>query len=137
MKTSSVVSIFIAGVMVLLVSLGLMYASVFFFSGMMDEYYEPVFRSSSFSTDVLFYIHPFILSAALFWFWNRSKELLHGSAISKAAKESVVYGLVSLLPVLLLTFSAINISAFMVVTWIGYGIVQAFVAFLVFANRNK
>jgi hypothetical protein len=40
------------------------------------------------------------------------------------------------LPVLWLTFSAIDISGLMVFSWLGYGILQAFVAGLVFAMLN-
>jgi hypothetical protein len=44
--------------------------------------------------------------------------------------------MVAMLPVLWLTFSAIDISAIMVLSWLGYGILQAFVAGLIFATLN-
>lgn len=59
---------------------------------------------------------PFVLSIALSWFWERSKALFEGSGLTRAAKVAFMYGLVALLPVLWLTFSAINISAMMVIT---------------------
>ncbi|MEY4931420.1 MAG: hypothetical protein RI909_2144, partial [Bacteroidota bacterium] len=50
--------ILIAGMLVLLVSLALLYSIIYFLPNVMEEYYNPVFRSSSFSTDWLFYGHP-------------------------------------------------------------------------------
>ncbi len=134
---NSFTTILLAGATVLVVSLGLLYSFVYILPDLMEEYYEPVFRSNSFSTDWLFYFHPFVLSIALFWFWERSKAQFEGSALTRAAKVSFMYGVVALLPVLWLTFSAVNISALMVISWVGYGIVQAFVACLIFAKRSS
>ncbi len=130
------VTILLAGATVLIVSVGLLYGLISFFPVLIEEYYSPVFRSNSFNTDWLFYLHPFALSAAIFWFWNRSKELITETGVAKALKVSVTYGLVAMAPVLLLTFSAIDISAFMVVTWLVYGILQALLACLVFEWRS-
>lgn len=132
----NLITILLAGVLVLIASIGLLYGFIYLFPTLMEEYYNPVFRSNSFQTDLLFYVHPFILSAAMFWFWEISKEIFSGSLIPKAYKVAVSYGLVAIIPVLSLTFSAINISALMVFTWVAYGVIQSFVACLVFANRN-
>jgi hypothetical protein len=112
------VTILLAGATVLIVSVGLLYGLISFFPVLIEEYYSPVFRSNSFNTDWLFYLHPFVLSAAILWFWNRSKELITETGVVKALKVSLTYGLVAMAPVLLLTFSAIDISVFMVVTWL-------------------
>jgi hypothetical protein len=132
----NLITILLAGLLVLIASVGLLYGFIYFFPALMEEYYNPVFRSNSFQTDLLFYVHPFILSAAMFWFWEISKEIFSGSPIPKAYKVAVSYGLVAIIPVLSLTFSAINISALMVFTWVAYGVIQSFVACMVFANRN-
>lgn len=129
-------SIILAGISVLLASLVMLYGILYLFPSLMEEYYNPVFRSNSFQTDLLFYVHPFVLSAALYPFWKYTKPTT-GSSISKAFTIAVTYGLIAMLPVLLLTFSAINVSAVMVFTWLGYGILQAFMALVVFANREK
>ena len=130
------VTILLAGATVLIVSVGLLYGLISFFPVLIEEYYSPVFRSNSFNTDWLFYLHPFVLSAAILWFWNRSKELITETGVVKALKVSLTYGLVAMAPVLLLTFSAIDISVFMVVTWLVYGVLQALLAFLVFEWRS-
>jgi hypothetical protein len=84
----------------------------------------------------MFYAHPFILSIALKWFWERYKDNFPGGTFLKALELAFVYGIVAMLPVLWLTFSAIDISGLMVFSWLGYGILQAFVAGLVFAKLN-
>jgi hypothetical protein len=132
----NITSILIAGALVLIISIGLLYGFIASFPALMEEYYNPVFRSSSFSTDLLFYVHPFILSAAMYWFWEISKEIFTGSTFMRAYKVAFSYGLVAIVPVLWLTFSAINVSPLMVFTWVAYGVIQAFVACLVFAKRN-
>jgi hypothetical protein len=132
----NITTILTAGVLVLIVSVGLLYGFITFFPALMEEYYNPVFRSNSFATDLLFYVHPFIISAALFWFWEITKELFTGSLMMRAYKVGVSYGLIAMVPVLWLTFSAIDVSPLMVFTWVAYGVVQAFIACLVFAKRN-
>jgi len=134
MKTTF--TILLAGATVLIVSVGVLYGLISFFPQVIEEYYSPVFRSNSFETDWLFYLHPFVLSVALFWFWNQSTELSTGIGIVKALKISLTYGLVAMTPVLLLTFSAIDISVFMVITWLVYGILQALLACLIFEWRR-
>jgi hypothetical protein len=128
--------ILLAGVLVLVVSLVLLYSVIYLMPGVMDEYYNPVFRSSSFKTDWLFYAHPFILSISLFWFWDRFNSFFQGSFIWRAFEIALAYGIIAMVPVLWLTFSAIDISFMMVATWLIYGIFQAFVAGLVFAKMN-
>jgi len=48
----------------------------------------------------------------------------------------LVYSIVALLPILWLTFSAIDVSLKMIITWFIYGLVQAFAAGIVFAKLN-
>ena len=132
----NITTILLAGVLVLIVSVGILYGRITFFPALMEEYYNSVFRSNSFTTDLLFYVHPFILRAAMFWFWEITKELFTGSLLIRAYKVGVSYGLIAMVPVLWLTFSAIDVSPLMVFTWVAYGVLQAFIACLVFAKRN-
>jgi hypothetical protein len=125
-----------AGVVLLLVSLALLYFLVAVFPQLAEEYFSPVFRWSNAGTDWMFYAHPFVLSFALKWFWERYKGLFTGNALWRAFEVALVYGIVALLPVLWLTFSAIDISWQMVTTWLVYGIFQAFIAGIIFAKIN-
>ncbi len=132
----TVIASLTAGVVLLLVSLALLYFLIAVFPQLAEEYFSPVFRWSNAGTDWMFYAHPFVLSFALKWFWERYKGLFTGSDIWRALEVALVYGIVALLPVLWLTFSAIDISWQMVVTWLIYGILQAFIAGIIFAKIN-
>jgi hypothetical protein len=131
-----IVAILLGGIAILVTSLGLVYSAIALFPTIMEEYYNDIFRASSFETDWMFYIHPFVLSAALQWFWVRYKELFKGPNWIRALEVGLVYGMVAMLPVLWLTFSAINISVIMLLTWLAYGILQASVAGFVFTKLD-
>lgn len=130
-----VISVIISSIVLLLLGLGMLYASIYLFPNLTDEYFSPVFRSSGMN-DWLFYVHPLIVSIALKWFWERYKNLFSGPLILRAMEVALVYGIVALLPVLWLTFSAINVSFAMILTWLLYGFIQAFAAGIVFAKFN-
>jgi len=129
-------AVIVSGIILLLLSFALLYLIVAVFPKQAEEYFSPVFRWSNAATDWMFYAHPFILSIALKWFWERYKDNFPGGTFLKALELAFVYGIVAMLPVLWLTFSAIDISGLMVFSWLGYGILQAFVAGLVFAMLN-
>jgi hypothetical protein len=133
----TILPVILAGTAVLVVSLAILFSAIQFFPLVMEEYYNDVFRASSFETDWLFYAHPFVLSGSLKWFWERYKEVFKGNDFLRAIEVGLVYGIVAMLPVLWLTFSAINISLVMVITWLVYGIVQATIAGFVFSKFDK
>ncbi|QOI98096.1 MAG: hypothetical protein HRU69_11635 [Flammeovirgaceae bacterium] len=137
MKKEEYTTTFISGLTVLVFSVGMLYATVFLIPGMLEAYYNEVFRSSSWKTDWLFYAHPFVLTIALKWVWNRNRNLFKGSVLVQALTLGITYTLIALVPVMILTFSAIEISLLMVITWILYGFAQATVAGVVFAFRSK
>lgn len=124
-----------AGVLMLLLGLGMVFICIHLFPRIADEYFSPVFRRAG-ETDWTFYVHPFILSFALKWFWERYKGIFKGGFLLRAAEVALVYGVVALLPILWLTFSAIDVSVKMTLTWFVYGILQAFAAGIVFAKLN-
>lgn len=132
----AIIATLVSGAILLLTSLAVLFFMIAVFPHVAEEYFSPVFRWSTAGTDWMFYAHPFVLSIALKWFWERYKEILPGNKIMKAFEMALVYGVVAMLPVLWLTFSAIDISGLMVVTWMGYGIIQAFIAGLVFSTLN-
>lgn len=125
----------IAGAVLLALSFAMLYGAVYLFPNVVEEYYNPVFRSGE-ERNWLFYFHPFVLSLALAWFWDRFKGLFTGSLILRDLELGLVYTLVATLPAMWLTFSAIDVSLTMVLTWLLYGFVQAAVAGLIFARMN-
>lgn len=125
----------IAGCILFIVSYGGLFLAVKFFPGLFIEYNNPLFNSDG-GRDVLFYLHAFIFSFALSWFWDRFKGLFKGALILRGFEFGVVYSVIALLPVMWISFSALDITVVMVLSWFLYGLVQAIVAGLVFAKIN-
>jgi len=125
----------IAGSVLFILSYGGLYLAVKFFPTLFVEYNNPLFNSDG-SRDVLFYMHAFIISFALSWFWERFKGLFKGPFILRGLEFGLVYSIIALLPVMWISFSALDITVTMVLSWFIYGLMQAIVAGLVFAKIN-
>jgi hypothetical protein len=125
----------IAGVILFILSYGGLFLAVRFFPALFIDYNNPLFNSDG-SRDILFYLHAFIISFALSWFWDRFKGLFHGPTILRGLEFGLVYSVVALLPVMWITFSALDITVLMVTSWFVYGLVQAVITGLVFAKIN-
>lgn len=134
-KIKVVLAVLLSGVVLLLLSGAMFFVSARFFPAVTQEYLGSVFRTAG-KTDWMYYVHPFIVSIALKWFWERYKAILPGSLLLRALEVALVYGVVALVPVLWLTFSAIDVSLPMVITWLAYGLIQAFAAGVIFAKLN-
>ena len=125
----------IAGVVLFILSYGGLYLGIRFFPGLFMEYNNPLFNSEG-NRDGFFYMHAFIISFALSWFWDRFKGLFKGHFILRGLEFGFVYAMVSLLPVMWITFSSLDITIAMVLSWFLYGFVQAVVAGICFAKLN-
>lgn len=125
----------LAGTILFTLCYGSLYLAVQFFPGIFVEYSNPLFNSDG-SRDLLFYLHAFIISLALSWFWERFKSLFHGHFLLRGLEFGFVYSVVALLPVMWITFSALDITVLMVFSWFAYGLMQAIIAGTVFAKLN-
>ena len=125
----------IAGIILFILSYGGLFLAVKYFPGLFIEYNNPLFNSDG-SRDTLFYLHAFIISFALSWFWDRFKGLFHGPFLIRGLEFGLVYGLVAFLPVMWITFSALDITVLMVSSWFVYGLTQAIIAGIIFAKIN-
>lgn len=125
----------IAGVILFVISYGGLYLSIKFFPDLFVMYNNPLFNSDG-SRDLLFYLHAFIISFALSWFWDRFKSLFNGSFILRGIEFGSVYALVALLPVMWITFSSLDITLVMVGSWFIYGFIQAIISGILFAKIN-
>src|SRR5215210_1175174 len=123
-------SAIIAGVILFIVSYGGLFLAIKFAPQLFVQYNNPLFNSDG-SRDVLFYLHAFIISFALSWFWERFKSLFKGAALLRGLEFGSVYGVVALLPVMWITFSSLDITVVMVISWFLYGLFQAVVAGIV------
>ena len=125
----------VAGIVLFVVSYGGLYLAIQFLPFLFVKYINPMFTGDN-SRDILFYLHAFVVSFALAWFWDRFKSLFHGSFITRGVEFGLVYGGVALLPVMWITFSSLDITLIMVASWFLYGLCQAVVAGIVFAKMN-
>ena len=125
-----------AGLVLLGLSYLILYATIYWAPGLVEEYYNPVFWPGS-DRATLFFAHPFILSGALAWFWTQFKSEVGGSNWPlRGLRFGLTYALIATLPSMWITFSAISVSLTMVLTWFAYGTMQATVCGLVFARMN-
>lgn len=125
----------VAGIILFIVCYGGLFLSVRFFPEVFFEYNNPLFNSDG-SRDLLFYMHAFIISMALSWFWDRFKSLFQGHFMIRVLEFGFVYAIVALLPVMWITFSSLDITFLIVCSWFVYGLIQAVVAGVVFAKIN-
>lgn len=124
-----------AGLALLLLSVMGLYATIYLFPGVAAQYFDPAFDVPQ-GRFMLFYLHPFIISLALAFFWERFKQVLTGSFISRGIEFAVIYVLIATLPMMWLIYSALNISLQMVVTWFILALLQGIVAGLIFEKLN-
>jgi hypothetical protein len=125
----------IAGIILFIVSYGGLFLAIRFFPEFFVSYNNPLFESEG-KRDLLFYMHAFIISFALSWFWERFKSLFNGPFVLRGLEFGSVYALVALLPVMWITFSSLDITILMVASWFFYGFLQAIVAGIIFAKVN-
>ena len=123
----------VAGFTLLVLSYAALYLVVTLLPSLAEEYYNPVFDMSG-NKAVLYFLHPFILSFALAWFWRRFKSLFHGSFWIRGIEMGLVYGVIAVLPSMWITFGAIAVSLPLVLTWFLYGLFQAIVVGIIYAK---
>ena len=124
-----------AGAILSVISYGGLYLAVRFFPSLFVDYNNPLFNSDG-SRDMLFYAHAFVLSLALSWFWERFKGMFKGSFILRGLEFGGVYAVVALVPGMWITFSSLDITIPIVLSWFFYGLGQSIIAGIIFARIN-
>jgi hypothetical protein len=130
-----IISGFISSIILLVVSVLMLNVALLLYPQTFEEYYNDTFNLNG-ERDIFFYIHPFVLSIALAWFWQRFKGMFKGNFLLRGLELGVVFAVVAILPVMWITYSAISVSFIVVVTWFLYGLIQTCVAGMVFAKVN-
>lgn len=125
----------LAGVILFIVSYGGLYLAIQYLPILFVDYNNPLFNSDG-SRDVLFYSHAFVISMALSWFWERTKPVFKGNVVLRGFEFGLVYAIVGLVPVMWITFSSMDITLPMVISWFLYGLFQSILAGIVFAKTN-
>ena len=124
-----------AGIVLLALSVLGLYMTVWFFPSLAGQYFDPAFDTGS-GRVMLYYVHPFVISMALSWFWSFFKGVLAGSFLTRGIEFGVIYTLIAALPMLLLIYSAMNVSLTMVASWFILALVQGLIAGLIFEKMN-
>ena len=127
----------IAGIALSIISYGGLFLAVniSFFTPFFVEYLSGVFVSDQ-SRDLFFYSHSMIIRFALSFFWDRFKAVFNGHFIIRGIEFGLVYSLTGLLPILWMTYSQIDVSATMVLSWLLFGLFQSSIAGIIFAKMN-
>src|SRR4051812_6748765 len=94
----------IAGVLLLIISFLMLNVAIAMFPKTFDEYYNETFNSNG-QRDIYFYTHPFILSFALAWFWQRFKGMFKGNFLVRGLELGCVFAVVAILPIMWITYS--------------------------------
>jgi hypothetical protein len=132
-----VASGFVAGLVLSVLSYGGLFMAVQipFLAPFFVEYLSSVFISDQ-SRDVFFYSHAMLISFALSFFWEKFKSSFRGSMLLRGVEFGIVYTITGLFPILWLTYSQIEVSATMVLSWLIFGLFQASAAGIIFAKMN-
>lgn len=130
-----IVSGLTAGVVLLALSILGLYVTIWFFPDIAMQYFNPAFNDQS-KRVLIYYIHPFIISLALSWVWNRFKGTLKGAFLTRGIEFGLMYVLIADLPVMWLIYSAMDVSLAIVATWFVFGLLQGIIAGLVFEKMN-
>lgn len=125
----------VAGIVLLIFSVAALYLTILLFPAMALQYYNPAFQSGN-SRDILYYIHPFVLSLMLAWFWERFKGVLTGGFTMRGIEFGLIYSLVATLPAMWIIFSAMSVTFAMVLMWFVYGLLQSIIAGLICEKIN-
>lgn len=127
----------VAGIILSILSYGGLFVAVNIklFNPFFVEYLSGVFISDQ-SRDLFFYTHAMVISFALAFFWDMFKKAFKGHIILRGFEFGAVYSLTGLLPILWMTYSQIDVSITMVLSWFGFGFFQSSVAGIVFAKMN-
>lgn len=94
---------------------------------MVEDYFSPAFVNDA-TRNALYFVQPVVLAFGLSWFWTRFKDSFAGNWALKGLELGVVYVLIATIPAMILLYSAINVSAQTVGTWMLYGFLQASIA---------
>lgn len=124
---------FVAGAVLLALSYAALYLVVALFPSLAEQYYDPMFSFEG-NKEIAYFLHPFVLSFALAWFWRRFKSLFHGPFWWRGIEMGLTYGLIATLPAMWITFSSMAISFSLVFTWLLYGVFQATIGGIIFAK---
>ncbi|HOZ87536.1 MAG TPA: hypothetical protein PL029_07250 [Bacteroidia bacterium] len=126
---------FLAGIVLLILSESGLHLTVSLFPGIAAEYFDAAFDTEG-NKMAFYYLHPFVISLALSWFWTRFKGVLTGGFITRGVEFGLIYVLVATLPMLWLIYATMNVSAAIIATWFVLALFQGVISGLIFEKMN-
>lgn len=124
-----VVSGIVAGIVTLVVGMGLNWVLSAIFPSVMLEYQNPaIFRPWSDPLMWLFFLNFFVVGIVLAWWWKKA-----GSSFQTGTSFGFAYWLLTI-PGMLVSYSSFQISLLMVLTWTVMGLVNALIMGWIFAK---
>lgn len=130
-----IISGLIVGVVLLILSFLGLYITCYLFPNIAMQYFDPAFDAES-GRVMFYYIHPFVISLALSWFWSRFKGVLTGAFITRGIEFGLIYVIIATFPMMWLIYSAMSVSILIVATWFILALMQAIIAGLLFEKIN-
>jgi len=129
----------LAGLVMLVVAVGLSFLSNLILPNLMTEYANTeLFRPWDDPLMSIYFAYPFVMGLALAWFWNKIKEAFGGnSAWSRGARYGLAYWIIATIPGMVITYSSFQVSLPMVLTWTVFGLIGAIAGGLVVAGMNR
>lgn len=86
----------------------------------------------------LFFLYSFVLGVIMAWAWNKSKNLFAGRRpCQRGLKFGLSFGLISVIPGMLATYSSFPLSFLTVLSWTVEGLISLIVMGAIFARLNK
>lgn len=116
----------IAGVVLLIVGMGINWVIGMFFPGISAEYQNPaMFRPWTDPLMMVYFGYPFILGFVLYYFWGKVGK-------PKAFEFAKLYFLIATVPGMFITYTSFQVSLSMVLLWAVTGFLQVYIAGLIY-----
>ena len=125
----------IAGFILLIINFLGLFITIKFFPSLAFEYFSPAFDMEGYK-GVLFFLHPFVVSFALAWFWKRFKKFMSGNFWVQGIEVGLVYGLIAVFPSMWMILSAFDVSLLLVISWFIHGLIQGTIVGLIYAKMD-
>lgn len=129
---------FIAGFVNLLTGLGINAVLGMILPGLEQEYQNTsLFRSWQDPLMMVYFAYPFVLGLVLAYLWKVLNRQLKGTDPQKAMAFAKIYFVIATIPGMFISYTSFQLSFLMILVWTLTGLVQAYMAGLVFTKYMK
>jgi hypothetical protein len=125
----------IAGLVNFVVGLILTFGVEKLFSALRLEYQKvAIFRPFTDPLMMVYFAYPFILGIVAAYLWGIVAKDYKGSVTAKAWKFAMLYFVIATIPGMFISYTTFQVSLGMILSWTLTGLIEIFVAGLVFAK---